>query len=286
MELPDIPEITWHVDDVPEGAVVLAAFAGWNDAGDAATQAVRFLRQRTRATLIATLDAEEYFDFTATRPSVRLDDTGERHIDWPTTDFWLTNLPGTERPVIFVEGSEPQLRWRTFSQRITDVAEAVEASLVMTVGALLADVPHTRPVEVYASSDDADLAARLDLSPSTYEGPTGIVGVLAWASRAAGLSTASLWASVPAYVPAAGSPKAALALIDQLRQLLEFRIVTTELEIAAAAYERQVSELIADDDDTAEYVAELEAHYDAEPPSESVDLLVAELENFLRQQGD
>lgn len=285
VDRPDIPDVAWRGDALPHRPVMLAAFGGWNDAGDAATQAVRFLRQRMRATPLACLDSEEFFDFTVARPNVRFDDEGSRTIEWPTTDFSVATLPGTERSVIFVEGTEPQLRWKTFVSRIGAVANAVDASLVVTLGALLADVPHTRPVEVYSTSDDAEVAANYHLARSTYTGPTGIIGVLATLSRQMLLPTASLWAAVPAYVPGAGSPKAALALIERVRLLLDFAMNTTELEIAAAAYERQVTDLISDDEDTAEYVAELEAHYDSvDPPEDSADMLVAEVENFLRQQ--
>jgi proteasome assembly chaperone (PAC2) family protein len=284
---PDIPDIVWHRESLPHQPVVVAAFTGWNDAGDSASQAVKYLRQRTRASRLATIDPEHFVDFATDRPLVALDDDGNRRIDWPDIRLSTAVLPGTDRPIVFVEGAEPALRWKTFCARIIAVAEATEATMVVTLGALLADVPHTRPVEVYGTSDDEAVATRLGLSRSTYEGPTGIVGVLASQCRDAGFATASLWAAVPAYVPGAGSPKAALALLDRLQILLDFGIETTEIEVAALAYERQVSEMIAGDDDTAEYVSELEEHYDsAESPEESVDILLAEVENFLRQQPD
>jgi proteasome assembly chaperone (PAC2) family protein len=285
--LPDIPDLSWQSDSLPDGPVIVAAFTGWNDAGDAASEAVKYLRRRTRAVPLAKIDPENFVDFTSDRPSVALDDLGRRRIEWPSIRLSMATLPGTGRPVLFIEGAEPALRWKTFVSRLIALAEVTEATMVVTLGALLADVPHTRPVEVYGTSDDAELAERLHLTRSTYEGPTGIVGVLAGLCRDAGFATASLWAAVPAYVPGAGSPKAALALLERFQLLLDFTIDTTELEIAASAYERQVDELIADDDDTAEYVSELEAHYDrAEPPDETVDLLLAEVENYLRQQPD
>ena len=285
--LPDIPDIVWHGESLPDGPIIVAAFTGWNDAGDAASQAVKYLRQRTRATPVGHIDPEQFVDFATDRPLVVLDDEGSRQVEWPRTRLSVAKLPGTDRPIVFVEGTEPALRWKTFASRLIAFAEATRASMVVTMGALLADVPHTRPVEVYGTSDDDALVGRLQLSRSTYEGPTGIVGVLASLCRDAGFATASLWAAVPAYVPGAGSPKAALALLERLQLLLDFELETTEVEVAALAYEQQVSEMIAGDDDTAEYVLELEEHYDsADPPEESVDILLAEVENFLRQQPD
>ncbi|MDH3752574.1 MAG: PAC2 family protein [Acidimicrobiia bacterium] len=286
MAPPEIPDVTWATDTLPEQPAVIVAFGGWNDAGDSATQALSFLQQRTNATPLARIDAENFFDFTTARPNVVLATDGERGLEWPETEFSSGVLPGSDRPVVFVRGIEPQLRWRTFCDRFVRVSKTFDASLVVTLGALLADVPHTRPVEVYGSADDADVAGFLGLSPSSYEGPTGIIGVVNHISRMNGLRSASLWASVPSYVPGAGSPKAALALVERLRMLLEFSLSTTELEIAAAAYERQVSELVDDDEDTAEYVAELEEHYDSGEPEESAELLVEEVERFLRDQRD
>ena len=180
-------------------------------------------------------------------------------------------------------GHEPQLRWRTFVDHLAITAEAFGAYMVCTLGALLTDVPHSRPTQVYGGTDDEELALRLNLSPSTYEGPTGIVGVLAAGLRDRGVTTASFWASVPAYVSNVPSPKAALALVERLSQLLEVDVPCTDLEIAAAAYERQVTELVAEDDDTMEYVEQLEADFDEET-AEDPDSLVAEVEDFLRNQ--
>ena len=232
---------------------------------------------------MATIDAEDFFDFTVARPSVHLDDEGSRHIAWPSTSVYAAHIPGTDHDLVVLTGHEPQLRWRTFVDHVVTTANEVGASLAVTLGALLTDVPHTRPVQVYGTSDDTVIAEHLSLSPSTYEGPTGIVGVLGTGLRAAGIPTASLWASVPAYVSSAPSPKAALALVEGLSTVLGTIIPCTDLEIAAAAYERQVSDLVAEDVDTTEYVERLEVDFDEEP-DDNPDRLVADIEDFLRNQ--
>ncbi len=186
-------------------------------------------------------------------------------------------------------GSEPQLRWRTFAEQIVGVARLYEARLVLTFGALLAEVPHTRPVSVFGTADDQELVDELGLLPSRYEGPTGMTGVLQTACRDAGLSSAALWAAVPTYVPSAPSPKAALALVERASQLLDMPVSTTELEIASASYERQVSELVSDDDETTDYVEQLERRFDNDdhdPFGDDEESLVDEVERFLRDQRD
>jgi proteasome assembly chaperone (PAC2) family protein len=257
--------------------VVIAAFEGWNDAGDAATTAARWMRDRWAPRVFAEIDPEEFFDFTATRPLVRLED-GERRIDWPLTELSAGSEAG--RDIVVVLGSEPQLRWRTFTDQVVDVAREVGAELVITLGALLAEVPHTRPTSVMATGDDPDMG----LAISQYEGPTGIVGVLHDGCNQAGLKSASLWAAVSAYVPGAPSPKAALALIERVSDLLDIPVMVTDLEIAAASYERQVSEVVTDDEEMTEYVERLEERYDGEDGVPSPASLVEEVERFLRDQ--
>jgi proteasome assembly chaperone (PAC2) family protein len=265
--------------------VLVAAFEGWNDAGDAATFAARFLAERWDAEPFATIDPEEFFDFTSTRPHVRLDDEGMREIVWPTTTLSAATVPGADLDVMFLVGSEPQLKWRTFCDEIVEVARELDVRLVVTLGALLAEVPHSRPVSVVGTAYDPELVARLGLTQSTYQGPTGIVGVLHDTFRRAGVPSASLWAAVPTYVPSAPSPKAALALVQRIAELLAVPMTTTDLEIASASYERQIDELVADDDDTAEYVARLEQAADEDAgPIEHGDL-IAEVERFLRENG-
>ncbi len=268
---------------------MLVAFEGWSDAGDAASSAVRFLGEAHAATPFATIDPEVFFDFSTTRPRVQLDDEDRRQVIWPETVLSAATVPGTGRGLITVVGSEPQLRWRTFTEQVIGVAEQLGAQLVVTFGALLAEVPHTRPVSVFGTADDEGLGAELGLQPSRYEGPTGITGVLQTACRDAGLRSAALWAAVPTYVPSAPSPKAALALTERAAGLLDLSVVTTELEIASASYERQVSELVSDDTETIEYVEHLEHrfdHNDHDPFADDEESLVDEVERFLRDQRE
>ena len=260
--------------------IVLAAFEGWNDAGDAASWAVRHLGDRWDARPFAEIDPEVFYDFSTTRPMVELTDEG-RVLRWPTTTISVVTEPV---PLVLVQGIEPQLQWRTYVDQVLTVVREVGAAMLVTVGALLAEVPHTRPVVVYGSSEDDALGARLELEPSTYEGPTGIVGILNAAAQQAGVPTVSLWAAVPNYVSGAASPKAALALVERIREVLGTPIPTTDLEIAASAYERQITELVSEDDDTAAYIASLEEAFDEEPDEPDPQALVEEVERFLRDQ--
>jgi proteasome assembly chaperone (PAC2) family protein len=265
--------------------VVIAAFEGWNDAGDAASTAARWLRTRWAPEPFAEIDAEDFFDFTSTRPQVRMVDGDVREIEWPSTELSAGSLGGVD--AIVVLGTEPQLRWRTFCDQVVDVAKTYDAKIVLTLGALLAEVPHTKPTSVMGTAVDDELVERLDLRRSTYEGPTGIVGVLQDACAKAGVPSASLWAAVPSYVPGAPSPKAALALVERVAEVLAVPVLTTDLQIAAAAYERQVSEVVTDDEEMSEYVERLEERYaadgeDGEAPM--TDGLVEEVERFLREQ--
>ncbi len=277
--------VRWTARPELHESMVIAAFEGWNDAGDAASTAARYMIERWEATLVATVDPEEFYDFTATRPQVRLDDDGHRQIDWPSTEIFAATVPDTNKNVIIIVGTEPQLRWRTYTDELTEVALSQNAQLCVTLGALLAEVPHTRPTAVVGTAYEPDLIAGLDLRPSTYEGPTGIVGVLHDSWRRAGLRSASLWATVPSYVPGAPSPKAALALIERASVMLDTSLVTTDLEIASAAYERQVSELVDADEETSTYVASLEERHDVAPALlPSAETIAEEVERFLRDQ--
>jgi len=277
--------VRWTTRPTLRDPVVIAAFEGWNDAGDAATTAARYLVDRWDAEQVADVDPEEFFDFTATRPEVRLDDEGLREIVWPATDIFAATIPTTEQDVLLIIGTEPQLRWRTYCAELTEVAQLHGARLCMTLGALLAEVPHTRPTPIVGTAYEPEVVAGLELHPSRYEGPTGIVGVLHDAWRRAGLRSASLWATVPAYVPGAPSPKAALALVERAAAILQTWIPTTDLEIASASYERQVSELVDADEETATYVASLEERHDVEPGVlPSVESIAEEVERFLRDQ--
>ncbi len=271
--------------------VLVAAFEGWNDGADAASTAGRYLRDRWSARPFATIDPEEFYDFTSTRPNVRLVHGVDRQIVWPAVELSCAHLPGTARDVVLLLGHEPQLKWRTFSQHVVGLATELGVELVVILGALLADVAHTRPVRVSGSAADEDLITRFGLGRSNYEGPTGIVGVLHEAFAEAGLPSASLWAAVPHYVASTPSPKAALALVERATELLSTSLVTADLEVAAQDYERQVSEVVAGDEDVSAYVERLEASADeddvADMEAVNGDALADELERFLRdQRGD
>ena len=267
--------------------MLLTAFKGWNDAGDAATNAAKHLGRQWQTRLFAELDPETYFDFTVTRPLVHIDDDQQRQLTWPSNRFSAAQVPGTGSDVIILEGIEPHFRWGSFCRHVLGVASHFGARLIVTLGALLADVPHTRPVSIYGSTDDADLAGRLQLRTSRYEGPTGIVGVLGVACREAGMPSASLWASVPAYAAGNPSPKACLALMERVAGLLGTDIDTADLHRDSLVYEQEVDELVRSDDDALTYVAELEKAFDsnADVDVDAPERLVQEVEEFLRDQS-
>lgn len=278
--------VRWTSRPHLESPVVIAAFEGWNDAGDAASTAARYLVDRWDAEAFGEVDPEEFFDFTSTRPQVRIDEGGQREIVWPSTDLFAATMPGDAGDALIVLGVEPQLRWRTFCAQLTDVAQAVQARLVVVLGALLAEVPHSRPTQVVGTAYDPEIVSTLGLQPSSYEGPTGIVGVLHAACRETGLPSASLWATVPSYVPGAPSPKAALALVERLGTLLSVWVPTTDLEIASASYERQVTELVDSDEETSDYVTALEQRHDEDDDFPTGTSIVEEVERFLRERPD
>ena len=265
-----VSALRWHHRPKLRQPVLVAAFEGWNDAGDAASGAARWLADRYGAELVATIESEDFFDFTTTRPIVELDEEGRRRITWPDTELWACTTDGPSDLVIMV-GHEPHLRWRTYCRAVTEAADALECSMALTLGALLSEVPHTRPTSVTGTAEDPELRERLDLVPSSYEGPTGIVGVLHAACRDRGIAAASLWATVPTYVSGAPSPKATLALVERACAVLSIQHPTTDLQIATAAYERQIDELVEADDDTAAYVASLEEAADEEEAAEGTD---------------
>lgn len=262
--------------------ILLVAFEGWSDAGDAASTALSWLRDRWAPEPLAEIDGEEFYDFSETRPQVRLD--GDvRTIDWPYVELTWGNDAG--RDIVALSGSEPHTRWKTFSRQVLGVADALGIDMVLSFGALLTDVPHTVDTRVIGTSTDPGLLEAHGLQRSGYEGPTGIVGVLHDAFGTVGTRTASLWAPVPSYVPGAPSPKAALALVRRAAEILGIGVVTTDLEIASAAYERQVSEVVADDEEMTEYVERLEHRYAEERDVPTAADLVAEVERFLRDQS-
>src|SRR5579885_2210367 len=270
-----------------ERPVLIAAFRGWNDGGQGASLAGAYLARAWAAVEFASIDPENFYDFQATRPTVSLVDGYARQIEWPENTFLHAPLPGAGRDAIIMLGVEPNLRWRTFSSLVTDVAREFQVELVITLGSLLADVPHTRPSPVTGSATDPDLISQLGLQASRYEGPTGMVGVLHDACAQAGLKSASLWAAVPHYVSLTPSPRAAKALVDRLADLLSADVDTRELEEAAESYAQQVSEAVAADEETSAYVQELERRVDElaeEGELPSGDAIAAELTRFLREQ--
>jgi proteasome assembly chaperone (PAC2) family protein len=250
--------VRWQRRPTLRRPVLVAAFEGWNDAGDGASGAAAYLADAWEAEPFAAIDPEEFYDFTLARPEVRMEGGVTRRIDWPDPKFSVATPPGGDHDIVFLQAFEPQLRWRSYASTVVGVATTVGVELVVTLGALLAEVPHTRPVRVTGTAGSSELVERLHLRRSRYEGPTGIVGVLHDAFARSGIPSASLWAAVPHYVAKTPSPKATLALVERAASLLGAPVDTIHLEIAAAAYERQVSEVVADDEDVADYVRRLE----------------------------
>ncbi|MGH9278060.1 MAG: PAC2 family protein [Acidimicrobiales bacterium] len=277
--------VRWDERPTLRKPVLIAAFEGWTDAAEAATTAARYLRDRWGARPFASIDPEEFYDFTATRPQVRLTAGLVREIIWPANEFYAASLMESPHDVILLIGNEPQLRWRAFCGALLDVLNEFEVEMVITLGALLADVAHTRPVRVTGSAASPELVERLGLRRSRYEGPTGITGVLHDALGKVGVPSASLFAAVPHYVAATPSPKAALELVRQATSLIEVPVVTADLTQQAEDYERQVSEVVESDEDVSAYVTRLEENTDAEVLElTSGDELAAELQRFLRDQ--
>ena len=279
-------------DRRPDGLrapALVCAFQGWNDAGDAASGAVSFLASALHAARFARVEPEEFFDFQATRPRIRFSEHEAREITWPGVEVFEARAPKAPRDLVLVQGFEPSMRWRSFCAQVIDLAEALGVQLVVTLGALLGDIPHTHPVALTGHASDAGLAQRVQMHSSSYEGPTGIVGVLHSACLQAGLPSVSLWASVPHYVAAASNPKAALALVRSTERLVGVAIDVSKLESAAADYERQVALAVQSDPDIMAFVERLEQAVESEPetPTEvpSGDVLAREFQRFLRQRG-
>ena len=273
--------------------ILLLAFAGWNDAAESATNAVRFLRQAWDGRPLASLDPEEFYHFGLTRPQVRLKPgTTEREILWPETEFSVCTRDSLARDILIGVGIEPHLRWKTYCRIILDMARELEVGVIVTLGALLAEVPHTRPVRLTGFATDPELATILGVRPTRYEGPTGIVGVLSSAARAAGFATGSLWANVPHYISAVENPRATLALVQRVNRLLDGSLDLRELEEAGAQFDAQLAEVLAQNRKVANYVRKLEqkdVEADEVPQESGGELpsahdVVAEIERFLRQQ--
>src|SRR6476660_145667 len=275
-------------EDVPElvDPVLIAAFEGWNDAGEAATSAVRHLEEVWDAEVVAALDPEDYYDFQVNRPRVSLED-GRRILTWPTTRILVATETGLDRDVVLVQGIEPSMRWRAFSVELLELAERFGVTTIVTVGALLADVPHTRPIPVTATAEDEAAIHRFDVEASRYEGPTGIVGVLTHTATESGIPTVSAWAPVPHYAGGAPSPKATVSPPRRIESLLGITVPHGDLEEEARAWQLGVDELAQSDDEVAEYVQSLEEAQDtAELPETSGDAIAREFERYLRRRGD
>jgi proteasome assembly chaperone (PAC2) family protein len=270
----------------------VCAFKGWNDAGEAASAAVAFIRESFDAEDVASIDPEEFFDFTAVRPNVRLTEGLTREIDWPTATVSAAPVPGAEGDLVMFQATEPSLRWRRYTDNLVATARELNVRMVITLGALLADVPHSRPVSITGLASDQALVDKLRFQRTTYEGPTGIVGVLHHACASAGIECASLWASVPHYVAAAPNPKVALALVRAFEGIAGVVVDAGELESAAEDYERQVSAAVASDPEVKAFVERLESAMDEveedEPDEQSLpsaDTIARDFQRFLRQRG-
>ena len=296
--------VRWMAQPTLHRPTVIAAFTGWNDAGDAASNSVRHLIEAWKAQPLAEIDPEEFTDFATVRPHVRLDAGMSRSIVWPTVGLWSASTPGGD--VILLLGPEPSLRWRLFGEQVMAAAGKYEATMLLTLGALLADVPHSRPVQLMGTATDQAMIERFDLQRSRYEVPTGIVGVLHDAASRIDLASASLWAAVPAYASQVPSPKAALALVERTCEMLGCPASTARLVADAGEYDARVSAFVGDDDDLIGYVSRLESLADSgelddddDDEAEEVvasevtdetrlnsDELMAEVERFLRDQGN
>jgi proteasome assembly chaperone (PAC2) family protein len=252
--------VRWLAEPRVTSPVIVAAFTGWNDAGDAASTALRTLVESSGAQALAEIDPEPYTDFATVRPHVRLDADRRRQIVWPTVGIWSVSLAGSD--VILVLGPEPALRWRSFCDQIVGIAQRFGSPLAITLGALLADVPHTRPVQLIGTATDAALIERFELERSRYEGPTGIVGVLQQAFTDSGIPAASLWAAVPGYASQLPSPPAALALVERACSMMGTPAPVSGLAEQATAYDAKVDSLVGDDDDLVLYVSRLESMVD------------------------
>jgi len=286
-------DVIWRERPELRAPVMVCAFKGWNDAGEAASAALSYIRGSFEAREVAGIDPEEFYDFTAVRPNVKLTEGSMREVEWPENSFSVAPVPGAEGDLVMLQGVEPSLRWRRFTEDVVTTARDLGVRMVITLGALLADVPHSRPVAITGITSDEVLVERLGFEPPSYEGPTGIVGVLQRICAEAGLPAVSLWASVPHYVAASPNPKVALALVRAFEGTAGLAVDGGELESAAEDYERQVTAAVASDPEVKAFVERLESAMDdaqaENPPDEgqlpSADTIASDFQRFLRQRG-
>jgi predicted ATP-grasp superfamily ATP-dependent carboligase len=282
--------VSWEEKPQLRSPTLVCSFKGWNDAAESASSALRYLATQWDAERIGAIDPEEFFDFQVTRPTVRLTEGMTREIDWPEFVFSSAALASSGRDVVFLVGNEPNLRWKTFAATTVAAARELGVQQVVSLGALLADVPHTRPVQVTGIAGDPKMAERLGFSQTRYEGPTGIVGVLHDACARAGLESASLWAPVPHYVAAVPSPKASLALIQRVETLLGVKLDLAGLEEASIEYERRLDEAVAAEPEVRALVERLEQQLDESEVQlgelASGDSIARDFQRFLRDQSN
>ena len=277
-----------ELDNAPELAdpIMIAAFEGWNDAGESASGAIGHLDQVWQAKQLLSLSPDDYYDFQVTRPTVEIVDGETRKITWPTTRMTVCRPEGSERDIVLVHGIEPNMRWRAFCEELLGVIRDLGIEQVVLLGALLADAPHTRPVPVTASYSDPGAARQFSIEPSRYEGPTGISGVLHDVFASAGINTISLWAAVPHYVAQPPCPKGTLALLSGLEDILDLTLPQGDLPEQARAWEHGVDELASQDSEVADYVRSLEEQKDAaELPEATGEAIAREFERYLRRRG-
>ncbi|MSX52660.1 MAG: PAC2 family protein [Actinobacteria bacterium] len=285
MEIHQIPTL--------RNPVMVIAFSGWNDAGEAATGALDHLIAAWRddsseilPQLIADVDPEDFYDFQVNRPQVFTDESDSRKITWPTTEVYGLVLPHLDHDLVIVKGVEPSMRWKSFTRELLDLADDCEVSMILTMGSLLADIPHSRPITVNITAANPKIATRLDVEISTYEGSTGILGVIHDGCQRRGIDAVSLWVPVPHYASNAPSPKASLALIHALEDFLTIAIPQDELALASDAWEVEINTLAKDDNDVAEYIKNLEESKDAaDIPEISGDMIAKEFERYLRRRS-
>jgi proteasome assembly chaperone (PAC2) family protein len=286
-----VDSLTWE-GDLPHlrSPILVCAFRGWNDAAAAASTALASIANDLDGDLVARIDPEEFFDFQSTRPTITMDEGQTRRIEWPENNVIAVPVPSADRDLVLFDGTEPNLRWRTFSETIATVADALEVEMVITLGALIAEVSHTLPVPITGLASSQELVEELELERSSYEGPTGIVGVVHDLCRQAGIDSASLWAAVPHYVAAVPNPKAALALLRRLEGLTGIAVEASELEEETEDYEEQIGRAVAANPEIEELVARIEAEQadllDEGGELPNADTLAREFQRFLRQRGD